>query len=312
MAAHVLIEEDEVVVISHEEEGELRCQEGVGDQLFGVFVGNGSEGVGRVRQGVPRVFSPMLHKVQSWHFDNEVFKLGEQVGIVDTSGRVLSGKVWGETSGSGSRDRAIVQPDFLQANFGEGPSGCDTPPASGGQGVKAVYRPSGRMVGDRSTPVKVRAPSAHRPEGRARSGAVRLTSRDAVRVRDAQPSTSQGAGDGWDDWCDDLLDYDEDLEFQVPSKQRDRIQREAPGLVQGGQVPERSHVLSASGFPRGEEGLVGFVVPQGGSFSCGASGCSRATYVNGDNEISRKVDASIQANVVTEVGVYVNGLDGTS
>ncbi|KAJ1171658.1 hypothetical protein NDU88_003518 [Pleurodeles waltl] len=96
MAAPVLIEEDEVVVISDEEEGELRCQEGVGDQLFGVFVGNGSEG-----------------------------------------------------------------------------------------GVKAVYRPSGRMVGDRSTPVKVRAPSAHRPEGKARSGAVRLTSRDAARVCDA-------------------------------------------------------------------------------------------------------------------------------
>ncbi|KAJ1214775.1 hypothetical protein NDU88_002388 [Pleurodeles waltl] len=303
MAAPVVIEENEVVVISDEEEGELRCPEGAGDQVLDAFVSAGREGVGRMRQSISKLFSPRLCKVQSGHLDKEaVFRLGEQVEFVDDSGRVLSGQVCGETSGSSSGDRAIVQIDVSQAIWSEGPSGCDTPPASGGQGVKAVYRPSGRMVGDRSTPVKVRAPSAHRPEGRARSGAVRLTSRDASRVRDAQPSTSQGAGDGWEEWCDDLLDYEEDLEFKVPSKQFDRIQRETPGAVQGGQAPERSHVLSASGLPRGEEGLGGFVVPQGGSFGRGAFGCSRASYLQGDKEISHKVDAAIQANVVTEVG----------
>ncbi|KAJ1130745.1 hypothetical protein NDU88_009093 [Pleurodeles waltl] len=298
MAAPVLIEDDEVVVISDEEEGEWRCQEGSGEQRFGVFLGNEIEGVGRVRKSVPRVFSPMVHKVQSWHLDNEACNLDEQVEFVGANGRVLSGKVCGETSGSGLKDRAIVQLDFLQANFGEGPSGCDTPPASGGRGVKAVFQPSGRMVGDRSIPVKARALSVHRLEGRARSGTVRLTSRDATRVRDAQPSTSQGAGDGWDDWADDLLDYDEDWEVRVPSKQRETSQREEPGVVQGGQVPERSHV----GFPRGEEGLVGFGVPLGASFSRGAAGCSRATTVECVNEPSRKRDVSIQANVVTEVG----------
>ncbi|KAJ1124094.1 hypothetical protein NDU88_002556 [Pleurodeles waltl] len=306
MAAPVLIEDDEFVVISDEEEWELRCQKGAGDQVFDGFVGAGSEGLGRVRQSIHRLFCPMLCKVQSWHFDNEaVFKLGEQVEIVDASGRVLSGKVCGETSGSG--DRAIVQLDVSQANWGEGPSGCDTPPALGGQGVKAVYRPSGRMVGDRSTPVKVRAPSAHRPKGRVRSGAVRLTSRDEARFCDAQPSTSQGAGDGWDDLDDDLLDYDEELEVQVTSKQRDTVQREASGVVQGGHVPERPHVLSASSLPRGEEGLGGFLVTQSGRVSRGVSGCSRATNVKGDIGISRKVDASIQANVVTEAGKLEDG-----
>ncbi|KAJ1096668.1 hypothetical protein NDU88_001803 [Pleurodeles waltl] len=301
MAASVLIEDDEVVVISDEEEGEWRCQEELGEQRFGVFIGNKSKGVGRVGQSVPRLFSPMVHKVQSWHLDNEEYNLDDQVELVGTSGRFLSGKVCGETSRSGVKDRAFAQLDFLQANFGEGPSGCDTPPASGGQGVKAVYRPSGRMVGDRSTPVKVRAPSAHRPEGRARSGAVRLTSRDAFRVPDAQPSTSQGAGDGWEEWCDDLLDYDEDLDCQVSSKQSERFQKETPGAVQGGQVPERSHVLSARGFPRGEEGLGVFGVTQGGSFGRGVSGGSRASYLQGEKDISHKVDAAIQANVVMEV-----------
>ncbi|KAJ1202998.1 hypothetical protein NDU88_006793 [Pleurodeles waltl] len=300
MAAPILIDNSEVVVISDEEEGELRGQEGVGDQVFG---GAGSKGVGKVRQCVPRLFSPILYKVQSWLFDNEaVFKLGDQVELVDASGRVLRGKVGGETSGSGSVDRAIVKLDVFQPNFGEGPSGCDTLPALGGQGVKAVYQPSGRMIGDRSTLVKVRAPSAHRPEGRVRSGAVRLTSGDAARVRDAQPSTSQGAGDGWDDRDDDLLDYDEELEEQVTSKQRDRVQGEAPGVVQGGHVPERPHVLSASNLPRGDEVLGGFWGTQSGRVNRGVSRCLGASNVKGANEISRKVDASVQVNAVTEVG----------
>ncbi|KAJ1174621.1 hypothetical protein NDU88_006441 [Pleurodeles waltl] len=300
MAAPILIDDGEVVVTSDEEEGEQVCQDGVGDQVFGGFVGAGIKGVGRVRQCVPRLFSPMLYKVQSWQLDNEaVFKLGEQVEFVDASGRVLSGKVCGETSGSGSVDRAFVKLDVSQPMFGEGPSGCDTHPALGGQGVKAVYRPSGRMVGDRSLPVKVRAPSAHRPEGRVRSGAVRLTSGDAAKIRDAQTSTSQGAGDGCDDWDDDLLDYDEELEEQVTSKQRDRVQGEAPGVVQGGHVPERPHVLSASNLPRGEEVLGGFLGTQSGRVNRGVFRCLGASNVKGANEISSKVDASIQVNAVT-------------
>ncbi|KAJ1098617.1 hypothetical protein NDU88_003724 [Pleurodeles waltl] len=301
MAAPVLIEDDEVVVISDEEEGEGRCQEEFGEQRFGVFIGKDSGEIGRVRQRVPRVFSPVVHKVQSWHLDNEAYNLDDQDEFGGTSGRLLSGKVCGATSGSGAKDRAIAQLDFLQANFGEGPPGCDTLPAAGGQGVKAVYWPSGRMVGDRSTPVKVRAPSAHRPEGRARSGAVRLTSRDVFRVCDAQPSTSQGAGDGWEELCDELLDSDEDVDFQVSSKQPERSQKETPGAVQGGQVPERSQVLT-SGFPRGEQGLGVFGVTQGGIFGRGVSGGARALYLQGEKDISHKVDAAVQASVVMEVG----------
>ncbi|KAJ1203544.1 hypothetical protein NDU88_007329 [Pleurodeles waltl] len=301
MAAPFVIEDAEVVIISDEEEGELRGPEGVGDKVLDVFIGAGAKGVGRMSQGSSKLFSPRSGKVQSGHLDKlTVFRSDEQVEFLDGSGRVLSGRVFGETFGSSAGDRAIVQIDVSQAIWSEGPSGCDALPASGGQGVKAVYRPSGRMVGDLSTPVKVRAPSAHWPEGRARSGAVRLTSRDAFSARDAQPSTSQGAGDGWEEWYDDLLDYDEELDFQVSSKQSERSQKETPGAVQGGQVPERSHVL-ASGFPRGEQGLGVFGVTQGGICGRGVSGDSRVSYLQGEKDISHKVDAAVQANVVMEV-----------
>ncbi|KAJ1190640.1 hypothetical protein NDU88_007378 [Pleurodeles waltl] len=310
MAAPVVIEEDEVVIISDEEEGELRCPEGAGGQVLDVFIGAGRKGVGRMSQSISRSLSPRTGKVQSGHLvERAVFRLGEQVEFVDDSGHVLSGKVFGETSGSSAGERAIVHLDVSQAVWSEGPSGCDTPPASGGQGVKEVYRPSGRMVGDRSTPVKVRAPSTHRAEGRAQSGAVRPTSRDASRVCDAQPSTSQGAGDGWDEWCDDLLDYDEDLDVQVPYKQSIRIQRETPGAVRGGQVPERPHVLSTSGFPRGEDGLGVFGVTQGGNFGRGVSGGSRASCLQGLKDISYKVDAAVQANVVMEVDIGISDVE---
>ncbi|KAJ1107059.1 hypothetical protein NDU88_004456 [Pleurodeles waltl] len=306
MAVPIFINDSDVVVISDEEEGELKYQEGVGDQVFGGFSGDGSKGVGRVRQCVPRLFSPMLYKVQSWHFDNEsVFKLGDQVDLVDASGCVLRGQVSGEASGSGSVDRAMVKLDVLQPNFGEGPSGCDTPPAMGGQGVKAFYRPSGRMVGERSLPVKVRAPSAHRPEGRARSGVVRLTSGDSARVRDARPSTSQGAGDGWDDWNNDLLDYDEELEEQVTSKQRDGVQGEATGVVQGGHVPEWPHVLSASNLPTGEEVWGEILRTQYGRVDRGVSRCLGSNG-KGAERTSLKVDASIQVDAVTEVVLKEN------
>ncbi|KAJ1124602.1 hypothetical protein NDU88_003051 [Pleurodeles waltl] len=265
MAAPITIDEGEIVIISDDEEVEQVCQKGVGGQVFGGSGGVFRRGVGRGIQRFPRLFSPMLHKVQSWQMDNEaVIRLGEQVELVDGSGFVLRGTVCGETTGDGSVGRAYVSLDVSQPVSGEGTSGCDTPHASGGRGAQAIYRPSGRMVGDQSLPVKVRAPSEHRPEGRVRSGAVRPTSGDSTGVYEAQPSTSQGAGAGWADWEEELLDYDEDLEEPVTSRKRVMVAGEAPGVVPGGHVPEQSHELSAGNLPRGEESLVGFLRKQQG------------------------------------------------
>ncbi|KAJ1130524.1 hypothetical protein NDU88_008875 [Pleurodeles waltl] len=90
-------------------------------------------------------------------------------------------------------------------------TGCGAVPDSRGR-VQAIYRLSGRMVGDQSVPVKVRAPSEHRPEGRVRSGAVHPTSGETTGADNAQPSTSQGAGAGWAYLDEELLDYEEEVE----------------------------------------------------------------------------------------------------
>ncbi|KAJ1192037.1 hypothetical protein NDU88_001349 [Pleurodeles waltl] len=207
-----------------------------------------------------------------------------------------------ETIGDGSVGRAYVSLDVSQPVSGEGTSGCDTPHASGGHGAQAIYRPSGQMVGDQSLLVKVQAPSEHRPEGRVRSRAVRPTSRDSTGAYEAQPSTSQGAGAGWAYWDEDLLNYEEDLEEPVRSRNRVVVTGEVPGVVQGGHVPEQSHELSAGNLPRGEEGLVGFLRMQQGWDSFGSLSRARASKGMGAGELKSKVDASIQVSAVTVDG----------
>ncbi|KAJ1161085.1 hypothetical protein NDU88_001573 [Pleurodeles waltl] len=154
---------------------------------------------------------------------------------------------------AGGRGSAVVGAPVS----GEGTSGCDTSHALGRHGVQAIYRPSGRRVGNQSLPVKVWAPSEHRLEGRVRSGAVHPTSGDTTGAEEAQPSTSQGAGAGWAYLDEELLDYEEELEEPVSSKKRVVVAGEAPGVAQGGHVPDQRQELSAGNLPRGEDGFVG-------------------------------------------------------
>ncbi|KAJ1088754.1 hypothetical protein NDU88_001909 [Pleurodeles waltl] len=124
MAEPITIDEGEIIVILDDEEVEQVCQKGVGGQVFGGLGGVFRCGVGRGIQRFPRLFSPMLHKVQSWQMDNEaVLRLGEQVELVDGSGSVLRGTVCGETIGDGSVGRAYVSLDVSQPVSGEGTSG---------------------------------------------------------------------------------------------------------------------------------------------------------------------------------------------
>ncbi|KAJ1107100.1 hypothetical protein NDU88_004496 [Pleurodeles waltl] len=112
--------------------------------------------------------------------------------------------------------------------------------ASSGHGVQASHQRSGRLVGEQSLPVKVSAPSEHRPEGRVKPGAVYPTSRETAGVRplgplidsdDARPSTSQGAGVGWTSMNEDLLYYEDDMEEPVMSRQRVMTAGDVPGVV---------------------------------------------------------------------------------
>ncbi|KAJ1099749.1 hypothetical protein NDU88_004847 [Pleurodeles waltl] len=175
---------------------------------------------------------------------------GEQVDLVD-DGAVFKGIVCSEAGGSGALGRAYASVDFWQPDRGEGTSGCDTSHASGGHGVQVIYLQSGRIVGDQSLPVKVRAPSEHRHEGRVRSGAVHPTSRETAGPVEAQPSTSQGAGAGWAYLDEELLDYEDKVEVPVTSKKRVVVAGEVPGVVQGGHVPAHRQEMSAGNLPRG-------------------------------------------------------------
>ncbi|KAJ1173366.1 hypothetical protein NDU88_005202 [Pleurodeles waltl] len=198
---------NEVVISDEDEELQVSPVGGFVKDSRG-SVGFHGQRCGRFMQWIPRVVSPMLHRVQSWEVGNQaVLQLGEQIELVDNSGAVFKGTVCGEASSTGGIGRAYVSLDFWQPDSGEGTSGFDTSHASSGHGVQASHKRSGQMVGDQSLPVKVRAPSEHLPEGRVKPGAVYPTSRETAGVDVAQPSTSQGPGAGWASMDEELLDY---------------------------------------------------------------------------------------------------------
>ncbi|KAJ1118528.1 hypothetical protein NDU88_006719 [Pleurodeles waltl] len=294
--AHAAIIDDKVIVISDDNDEVQLSQDGAVEQEKGRnSVSIGQKG-GRFMQLIPRVVSPMLHRVQSWGLSNQaVLQLGEQSELVDNGGAVFKGTVCGEKSSSGAMGRAYVSLDFWHPNGGEGPSGCDMSHASSGHGLQAGHRRSGRIVGEQSMPVKVRAPSVHRKEGRVKPGAVYPTSGEMFGVDEAQPSTSQGAGAGLAFMEEELLDYDDDFEELVTSRQRVVLTGDMPGEVQCGRSKAHYQDLSAGSLQRDEVGLVGSVrVHELRKNLGGLSGASVLEVMGGSKEHRSKVDASIQ------------------
>ncbi|KAJ1184922.1 hypothetical protein NDU88_001719 [Pleurodeles waltl] len=249
--ASVLSFEEEVVVISDDEE-EVQVSQ---VSLLPKEKRDNSDLSGRKGgsciQLIPRVVSPMLHRVQSWGISNQAdLQLGEQIELVDQDGNVFKGTVCGERCSSGAIDRAYVSLDLSKMVVGVGPSGCDTSHVSGEHGLQAIHQRSGRIVGEQSLPVKVRAPSLHRLEGRVKPGAVYPTSGETFGDNESEPSTSRGAGGGLASMEEELLDYDEEFEETVSSRNRVCRSGEVSGEVQGG--PSKAHVqdLTVGGFPR--------------------------------------------------------------
>ncbi|KAJ1207383.1 hypothetical protein NDU88_002774 [Pleurodeles waltl] len=201
--------------------------------------------------------------------------------------------------------------DFWQPDSGEGTSAWDMSHASSGHGVQASHRRSGRIVGDQSLPVKVRAPSEHRLEGRVRPGAVYPTSGKTAGADDAQPSTSQGAGVGWASMDEELLDYEEDLEEPAKSRKRVVMAGDGPGVVQGGHAKAHLQDVSAGNLPRGEDGFVGSLRVHELRENFGGLRQTRALNVLGGSRELRvgKVDASIQVSLVMELDGCVRGPD---
>ncbi|KAJ1175220.1 hypothetical protein NDU88_000511 [Pleurodeles waltl] len=166
------VEEDVVVISDDEEEVQVSQVWTLAREKRSKLVSSGKKG-GSFMQLIPRVVSPMLHRVQSWGISNQaVLQLVEQIELVDQDGTVLKGTVCGERSSSGAIGRAYVSLDLRHPEVGECPSGCDTSHVSSEHGLQAIHRRSGRIVGEQSVPVKVRVPSVHRLEGRVKPGAV--------------------------------------------------------------------------------------------------------------------------------------------
>ncbi|KAJ1153174.1 hypothetical protein NDU88_005936 [Pleurodeles waltl] len=222
-----------------------------------------------------------------------------QIELVDQDGNVFKGTVCGERCSSGAIDRAYVSLDLSKMVVGVGPSGCDTSHVSGEHGLQAIHQRSGRIVGEQSLPVKVRAPSLHRLEGRVKPGAVYPTSGETFGDNESEPSTSRGAGGGLASMEEELLDYDEEFEETVSSRHRVCRSGEVSGEAQGG--PSKAHVqdITVGGFPRGELGLVGSVRAREFRKSGGGSGGARVFgALDGSKEHRSKTDACIQDNAV--------------
>ncbi|KAJ1157948.1 hypothetical protein NDU88_010645 [Pleurodeles waltl] len=247
--ASVLSFDEEVVVISDDEEEvqvsqvSLLSKEKRDDSDL-----SGRKG-GTCIQLIPRVVSPMLHRVQSWGISNQAnLQLGEQIELVDQDGNVFKGTVCGERCSSGAIDRAYVSLDLSKMVVG--PSGCDTSHVSGEHGLQAIHQRSGRIVGEQSLPVKVRAPSLHRLEGRVKPGAVYPTSGETFGVNESEPSTSRGAGGGLASMEEELLDYDEEFEETVSSRHRVCRSGEVSGEVQGSLSKAHVQDITVGSFPR--------------------------------------------------------------
>ncbi|KAJ1152790.1 hypothetical protein NDU88_005565 [Pleurodeles waltl] len=192
----------------------------------------------------------------------------------------------------------------VQADQVAVPSGCDASHVLGEHGERPSHRQFGRLTGEQSLPVKVRAPLTHQAEGRVKPGAVYPTSRELAGVgplgqrsglEDVQSSTSQGAGGGLYPIEEELLDYDDDVEEEVlPIQQGDVVKsRDVPRVVQGDHSGAHRQELVAGNLPRGEERVLGLsgskVVREvmGGTLQKGVQGVLHEKTLS-------KVDASIQ------------------
>ncbi|KAJ1108941.1 hypothetical protein NDU88_006311 [Pleurodeles waltl] len=174
---------------------------------------------------ISRLVSSMLHKVQEWEVENQtIFKAGEPVEFMDSSGVVMRGTICGEASGNGNAGMAQVRLDFWQPESGASPAGCDGTHALGGREEQFSTRQLGRPARSKRLPVRVVAPSGYQLEERVRPKAVHPTSGEAFgpgfgiqevyRVVEGEPSTNRAASvvELGKDIEEEFLDYEEEAE----------------------------------------------------------------------------------------------------
>ncbi|KAJ1106476.1 hypothetical protein NDU88_003877 [Pleurodeles waltl] len=241
MVAPIVGDRESIIVISDEEDEGQREQMGLVSGSCRPVLPLATRD-GRLMQFIPRIVSPMLHKVQEWEVENQnIFSAGEQIEFVDRSGLVVRGTICGEASGNGTAGMAMVRLDFWQPGLGAPQSGCDSTHALGGREEQSTTRRPGQPACDPRLPVRVGAPSGHRLEERAKPGSVRLTSGEAsgpgsgiqeiYPMIKGEPSTSLGAVLVEQEVIKELLDYEEEEEVEEMDKGHQRAVQKGGTLV---------------------------------------------------------------------------------
>ncbi|KAJ1149501.1 hypothetical protein NDU88_002308 [Pleurodeles waltl] len=102
---------------------------------------------------------------------------------------------------------------------------------------------------------------------------------------------------------EDLLDYEDDMEEPVMSRQRVVMAGDVPGVVQGGHSRVHRQDMLAGNLARGEDGLVGSIrVNELQEYLGGLRRTGALNVIGGSREQRMsKVDASIQVSSVMEV-----------
>ncbi|KAJ1149711.1 hypothetical protein NDU88_002516 [Pleurodeles waltl] len=212
--------DQDIIVLDSEEEWEpVEVSGGVGEVSNKSIVAGSEIRGGSFLQWVPRVVSPMVHRVQEWEVANQsVFRAGEQVEFMDEQGAVLQGTICGVSNEGGSAGSAQVRLDFWQQDPRAYRPGCEAAHVSGGHGLTSAHQRFGRQARFQVL-VEVREPPGHRMEERVQSGAVRPTARESA-IRDRGSSDpilsvhrtfpdSQSAISGL--VAEEDLDYEEDV-----------------------------------------------------------------------------------------------------
>ncbi|KAJ1119209.1 hypothetical protein NDU88_007395 [Pleurodeles waltl] len=219
MAAPTAEHRDIVIVVSDNEEEEHTGEGSFSSGFEFVNVPVVRQDGGRL-QLVPRLVSPMLHKVQEWDVNNQtICQTGQCIEFAEKGGLGMRGLLYGESDVSGKAGRAQFRLNFWQPGSSVLQPGCGGKHAMGGHEEQLSSVWLGWPADNQRMSVDVRTPPRHRSEDRARPGAARLISGDAFlpvpqnvnHLINEEQSTSWSAGCAeWNvDKEEELLDYED-------------------------------------------------------------------------------------------------------
>ncbi|KAJ1164247.1 hypothetical protein NDU88_004692 [Pleurodeles waltl] len=230
-------------------------------------------------QWVPRLVSPMLHKMQHWDVENRtLIQTGQLVEVMDKGESRVPGIAFEEDELGDNCGGTQVGVEFGNPVCEHGVPGCGKALTSSGHEEHMSKAGQGRPAFTSGHTVGVSTPLRHREEERVRPGAAHPTSGEALlssqvwkrRIAYEEPSTSQSAsGLTQDIGFEECLDFDEGNETVglVGGLQRDLggqgnnrsrsfgvLQDQRKAAVRSDrQDGERSLPGSAGNLSRGEE-----------------------------------------------------------